>query len=219
MKFIEERNMIIKTCLQLQKIQYFLGTWGNISIRIGDEVLLTPTRVVYDVMKPEDIVITDIYGNKLEGIHNPTSEKEVHCQIYQRREDVKAVIHAHTVNAMAVSVLEIQEVPCMVEEMSQLLGGSIFLTPTYISAEKHVELGKVTAEVLKDHNAVIMRNHGSVCCGRDMAEAKLVASVQEKACEIYLKSISTGIQIKNIPDVAVASERYRYLYKYGHENT
>ena len=115
-------------------LTYFIGTWGNVSVRRGNHILLTPSRVDYETMKPEDIVVIDMRGNKIAGNRNATSEKEVHRQIYLVRDDIQAIIHAHTANAMAVSAMAEKEVPCLVEEMSQLLGGSIPITDGYIAA-------------------------------------------------------------------------------------
>ena len=192
-------------------------TWGNVSMRIGDKILLTPSKVDYDIMKVEDIVEIDLDGNKISGKHNPTSEKEVHRNIYINAPNVKAVVHAHSQNCMAVSALNIDEVPPFVEEMSQLLGGAIPLTKKYISAENHVELGKAVGEIIGNLNGCIMKNHGGVSCGRTMEEAILSAKVMEKCCGIYLSLMNNNIN--KIPKEFVNSERYRYLYKYGKENT
>ena len=218
MLYEKERETIISTCRLMQGLGYFLGTWGNISIRINNHIVLTPSRVDYDTMKPEDMVIIDLSGNIIEGYRNPTSEKEVHRQIYLVRDDVKAIIHAHTPKAMAVSATYIDEVPCIVEEMSQLLGGSIPLTMDYVQAKEHEELGLAAAAVIGVKNGVILRNHGPVSCGRTIEEAILVTKVIEKACDIYL-SIQRDNQVVRIPDFYVESERHRYLYNYGKEKT
>lgn len=218
MSYVAEKQQIIDVCLRLQKMEYFLGTWGNVSMRIGDDILLTPSKVNYDTMQPEDIVIIDMDGNLIEGHRTPTSEKEVHRQIYLKRADVHAIIHAHPTFAMAVSSLDMDKVPCLVEEMSQMLGGSIPLTKEYVPAQQHATLGEITADTIGDRNAVIMRNHGSVACGRDMAEAIISAQVTEKACKLYLFAHTTGYAFREIPESFIASERYRYLYSYGHEN-
>ena len=218
MLYEEERQSIVSACKLMQESGYFLGTWGNISMRLDDHILLTPSRVDYDMMQPVDLVVIDMCGNIIEGERNPTSEKEVHRQIYLIRDDVKAIIHAHTQNAMSVSATSIKEVPCMVEEMSQLLGGSIPLTLEYVPAKEHKELGMAAAKVIGEKNGVILKNHGSVACGRTMEEVVLVTKVIEKACGIYL-DIQANNRIKEIPNHDIESERYRYLYSYGKEKT
>lgn len=217
MLYTEARQEILKICRQMVEAGYFLGTWGNVSVRMGSHILLTPSRVEYGSMKLEDFVVIDLDGNVVEGSRTPTSEKEVHRQIYLVRDDVKAVIHAHTQKAMAVSALPIQSVPCMVEEMSQLFGGKIPLSRQYIPAEQHQVLGKGAAEAIGDKSGLILRNHGPVACGRTLSEAALCVEVMEKACAIYLDIINRPY--KEIPARFVQSERERFLYKYGHENT
>ena len=82
MTYEAERRKIIETCLLMQEMGYFLGTWGNVSMRVGgDKIMLTPSRVNYNAMQMEDMVIIDMQGNKIEGERNATSEKEVHRQI------------------------------------------------------------------------------------------------------------------------------------------
>ncbi|MBQ7871008.1 MAG: class II aldolase/adducin family protein [Oscillospiraceae bacterium] len=218
MRYDQEARQVIRTCLKLEECQYFLGTWGNVSLRVPNGILLTPSKVEYSTMQPWDLVVISPEGEVLEGHRRPTSEKEVHRRIMNLRPEVGAVIHAHTEAAMAVSTLEIREVPCLVEEMSQLLGGAIPLTRSYVPAEQHAALGQAAAEAIGDKNAVILRNHGPVCCGRTMEEALLTVQVVEKACALYLKAMSAG-RISPIPGEYVRSERHRFLYSYGKENT
>lgn len=218
MLYEKERQVIIDTCLYMQSINYFLSTWGNISMRIGDHILLTPSKVCYDTMVPEDLVVIDLEGNIVEGNRNPTSEKEVHRRIYVNRPDVGAIIHAHTAKAMACSVLDIPYVPCMVEEMSQMLGGVIPLTEEYVEALEHVALGKAAASAIGDTNGVILRNHGPVACGRNMDEAIIVTKVIEKACGIYL-DIAPHNDLCLIPQENIDSERHHFLYSYGKDKT
>lgn len=219
MEYMEERIKIIDVCKKMCELSYFIGTWGNISIRKGDHILLTPSRVDYATMTPEDIVVIDLDGNKISGDRNPTSEKEVHRQIYIRRDDIGGIIHAHTAYAMSLSATTLSEVPCLVEEMSQLLGGAIPITREYVPAEQHAQLGIAAGEAIGDKNAVILRNHGPVACGKDIDEAILSAKVIEKSCGIFIHSHIDGIVQQIIPQNYVESEHYRYKYTYGHEKT
>lgn len=203
-------------CRKMQDIGYFLGTWGNISVREGDHIILTPSRINYDEIVPDDMVVINLDGTKVEGHRIPTSEQEVHRQIYIARGDIYAVIHAHTEKAMAVSAMNIREVPCMVEEMSQMLGGAIPLTGKYVSAEQHALLGLAASRAIGDKNGVILKNHGPVACGSTLRDAELTAMVMEKACSIYL-SLCGECKISEIPQRYIESERYRFVNTYGKE--
>jgi L-ribulose-5-phosphate 4-epimerase len=217
MLFFEQRTEIIKMCKKMQEKGCFLGTWGNISVREEDCIVLTPSRINYDEIAPGDMVVIGLDGTKVEGHRIPTSEKEVHRQIYLARDDVFAIIHAHTEKAMAVSAMNIREVPCMVEEMSQMLGGAIPLTGEYISAEQHAVLGVAAARAIRDKNGVILKNHGPVACGKTLRDAELTVAVMEKACSIYL-SLCGECKISEIPQRYIESERFRFANTYGKEN-
>ena len=67
MLYKDERQIIRDTCLHMQDINYFLNTWGNISMRVGDHIVLTPSRVNYNQMQAEDLVVIDLEGNIIEG--------------------------------------------------------------------------------------------------------------------------------------------------------
>lgn len=218
MIYEQERCEIIAACKRMQALRYFLGTWGNVSVRIGDHILLTPSRINYDEMTPEDIVVINLDGGKVEGGRKPTSEKEVHRLIYGERDDIKGIVHCHSLHATAAACANFDRVPPLLEEMSQLLGGEIPVTKQYVPAEQHHELGLAAANVIADKSAVLLKNHGSVCCGRNLDEAILVSQVVEKVCQIFLL-LNKDVTPAEIDDRFVKSERYRYLYKYGKENT
>lgn len=216
MDYLEIRNEIIKSCLWLQENNMVIGTWGNISVRLDDnKIMLTPSKIDYSVMKPEDMVIIDLEGNKLEGFRNPTSEMQIHRLIYCARKDVGAVVHCHPIYASAICATG-EGIPPILEEMTQLLGGQIPSTRRYIRAGEHLELAQEAVACLGDKNAVLLMNHAPVCCGRDLKEALTCCRIVEKAAACYL-SIKGKFQVKAIPDDLVNAERERYLYKYGHE--
>lgn len=216
MEFLETRQAIIDACLWLEETGMVIGTWGNVSVRLPDDrIMLTPSKVDYKDLKPEDMVIIDMDGHKLEGDRNPTSEMHVHRLIYVKRPDVGAVVHCHPVYASAMCAAT-HGIPPIFEELSQMIGGEIPLTKEYVNAGQHLRLGEVTAEALGDKNAVLIRNHAPVCCGRDLKEALTCAQVTEKAAKCYL-ALKGGIEMTIIPDDMVASERHRFLYSYGNE--
>lgn len=216
MEFLETRQAIIDACLWLEETGMVIGTWGNVSVRLPDDrIMLTPSKVDYKALKPEDMVIIDMDGHKLEGDRNPTSEMHVHRLIYVKRPDVGAVVHCHPVYASAMCAAT-HGIPPIFEELSQMIGGEIPLTKEYVNAGQHLRLGEVTAEALGDKNAVLIRNHAPVCCGRDLKEALTCAQVTEKAAKCYL-ALKGGIEMTIIPDDMVASERHRFLYSYGNE--
>jgi len=215
MEGLEERKAIIAACRELEASGFIIGTWGNVSIRFGEGFLLTPSRVSYSELKPEDLVLVGMDGRKLKGERPPSSEKEVHRQIYVKRPDIGAVVHCHSTYACAVSAAG-ADIPPFIEEISQLVGDGIRCTKEYVRAGEHVKLGEQAAAFIDQNLAVLLVNHGPVCCGKDLPEAMLCCKVVEKAARIFL-SLDTGLSVKVIPAEAVALEHDRYINTYGKE--
>ena len=215
MDAIDERNKIITVCRELESCGFITGTWGNVSIRYGDGFLLTPSRVEYASMVPEDIVLVGLDGQKLSGQRPPSSEKEVHRQIYVKRPDIGAIIHCHSTYATAVSVAGV-DIPPILEEVAQLIGDGVKCTKEYVRAGEHEKLGEQAAAFIFQNAAVLLKNHGPVCCGKDIEEALLCSQVVEKAATIFL-SLENGLKAVSIPADAVALEHDRYKNTYGKE--
>lgn len=209
------RERIIQACLWLQERSLVVGTWGNVSVRIGEYAMVTPSRIDYSALAPDDLVIIDLEGKVIRGHRIPTSEKDVHRMIYKTRPDIGAIVHCHSECACAVSSTG-RSIPPLIEEMSQLLGGRIPCTRRYVPAGHHLALGDETAKAIGMGNALLLRNHGPVCCGKDLDEALLVCLVVEKAAKMYL-SLEPRLKPHPIRQDFVDQERDRYLYKYGKE--
>ena len=216
MKNLEQKKEIIAACLWLQEKDLVIGTWGNVSMRVDEGILLTPSRIAYDQLTPEDMVTIDNEGNVIDGFRSPTTEKEVHRLIYLARNDVKAIVHYHPQYASAMCATG-EAIPPILEEMTQLIGGEIPTTPEYIRAGEHEKLGAAAAKYIGDKNAVLLRNHAPVCCGKDLSEALTCCQVVEKAAKCYMELRGAGFDAKVIPDDLVKLERYRFVNDYGHE--
>lgn len=207
------RQEIIDTCRWLVSIGYVFGTWGNISVKLDDgNILITPSKLPYDCMKPDDLVVMAHDGSIVSGYCLPTSERELHRGIMNNRNDVKAIIHTHSPYAMAASAIE-GGIPAISEEMCQLIGGAVPLSSHFVPSEKHEELGKTVANSIGNVNAVLIRNHGPVCCGASIEEAKVCCQVVEKSAKMYLTLNRKEINI--IEDKWVKAGRLYFLNSYG----
>ena len=182
----EIREEIIAAALYMQRSGMIRGTSGNISVRVPEGVLVTPSSMAYDELKPEDICLVSLDGELLEGIRRPSSETPLHLAVYASREDVSAVVHAHsefsTVMASLCEVLPAVTVPgCAyypVRSIPFLLPGSN-------------ELAKAVADSLGDGSAVIMAHHGLVSAGKSLDKAMECAGyVEENACIAYRLSLA-----------------------------
>jgi L-fuculose-phosphate aldolase len=168
--------------------------------------------VDYDVLQPEDMVTVADDSSVLDGRRLPSSETAVHRYIYLRRPDINAIVHTHSLFATALSCLH-QTIPVIVEEQSQVIGSEIRCT-RYIPAGQHEALGREVAETLGQSHAVLLANHGTVSCGRSLAEALFTCQVTERVAQMRLLTSAVGQAIP-IPQEYIESERHRFLYKYG----
>ena len=180
----ETRQRVIDACRFLLDHGLVISTWGNVSMRLADgNILITPSRIPYGKMTPEDLVVLAPDGSVVSGWRRSTSEREIHRGILNARSDLHAVVHTHSAYAMACCAIE-GGIPPLSEEMAQLLGGGVPLSKRFVPSENHAELGKVIVDSLGSANAVLIRNHGPVCCGRSLDEAIACAQVVEKSAKM-----------------------------------
>lgn len=206
------RRAMIDMGLRLEREGLVIGTYGNLAVRTEQGMLVTPTRVDYKDLVPDDIVSLTLDGKVEPSRRLPSSETSVHRLILAARDDVTAVIHTHALHATAVSCTN-ASIPVIVEEQAQVLGGEIPCT-RYVPAGKHRELGEEVVRALGAGNAVLLANHGLVTCGRSLEEAYFATLVAERVARMWL--LTGGSKgASTIPDALARSERERYLYRYG----
>jgi ribulose-5-phosphate 4-epimerase/fuculose-1-phosphate aldolase len=189
-------------CRELLKEGLVAGTAGNVSARVDDHVAITFSQKHYDVMKPEDVMVLDIKGNVVEGDMNPSSETPTHLEIYRQRKDVDAVIHTHSIYATALAVLR-KPLPPVIDELTARLGGEIRVSE--YGQPGSSAMAKAVVAGLEMRSAVLIANHGALCCDRTLRDAFDDAVLLERACKIYLHAISHGEPVP-IPEDVLESE-------------
>lgn len=158
-----------------------VGTSGNVSVRVGGLVLVTPSGVPYDRLTPEDIVAVDLEGNQVLGELAPTSELPLHLAVY-RNTPAEAVVHTHAVHATAVSTL-VPELP-LIHYMAAALGGSVRVAPYALYGSE--ELAANMLRALRDRTGCLLRNHGTVTCGDSLDQAYDRTAQLEWMCRLWL---------------------------------
>lgn len=180
------KKEIVDLCKILLKEKHVIGSAGNVSTRVKDDdndlVLITPSNVNYAEMKPEDILIIDMEGKVIEGDRNPSVEKHMHLNIYKERDDVNAIIHAHSIYSTVLSALNLSLPPVM-EELVPYIGGEVQCAE-YGEAGSD-ELAETVINALQERNAVLLANHGNLCCGSHLEGAKTVLDYVERGAKIY----------------------------------
>jgi L-fuculose-phosphate aldolase len=164
-----------------------IGTAGNLSIRDGNRVLITPSGIPYDETQPEDVCVLDLDGNVVEASGPPSSECPMHLTIY-RNTRAGAVVHTHSPFATALSTV-LDELPPVHYALAGL-GGPIRVAgyATFGSAE----LAQNMLAALEGRSAALLQNHGTIAYGRDLPQAYLRAQTLEWVAGVYYRAKSFG---------------------------
>ncbi len=200
-----EKRKLLDAIRELMERGLLFGSWGNLSIRKNDRIVITPSAIPYSRMKTRDISIIDLSGRHIAG-GKPSSEWRMHAQIYKTLE-AKAIIHLHSPYATIFSLAR-KAVKCRTEDSIQVIGDSIPVARYFQTGTK--DLAFEVAEKARKARAVIMANHGLVVHGRSMEEALYAAIIAEKTCMAEAFSRLVG-RPKDIPakDREGLKEKYR----------
>ncbi|MFJ7901476.1 class II aldolase/adducin family protein [Streptomyces sp. NPDC096198] len=189
-----------------------VGTSGNVSVRVGDTVLVTPTGVPYDRLTPDDAVGVGLDGRQVLGSLRPTSELPMHLAVY-RATGARAVVHTHAVHATAVSTL-VPELP-PIHYMTGALGGAVRVAPyaTYGTEE----LARNMLAALADRTACLLQNHGMVAHGATLAQAYDRTAQLEWMCRVWLTASSMPGLTPTLLSRAQLAEAEERLRGYGQQ--
>ena len=196
MKNLDYRKKIIEFSLKLNTTNLSPLRSGNISIRINEDdedgYLITPSGKKYENLKPEDIVFMP-FNKKNESFNekdkNPSSEWKFHHDIYKNKKEAKAIVHAHSPNATAVSSHG-KPVPPF-HYMVALAGGEDIKCANYATFGTK-ELSNNVIKALENRKACLMSNHGQVAFGNNLEEAFELALEIENICHQYIIALKIG---------------------------
>jgi len=186
---VDPREEILNAIRELRRLGILHGREGNLSVRVSEDLLIiTPTQKDYGTLSAEDLVTVDMHG-RVVGEGSPSSELQLHLEIYRRRPDVKATIHAHPIYASVLAVTH-SKLPVIMDEVAIRLGGEIEVSK--YAPPGTGELAKNAAEVLGKKGATLLANHGCVAVGRSMEEALSNIILLENASKVYVLSKAFG---------------------------
>jgi L-fuculose-phosphate aldolase len=203
-------RMLVATARRTADEGLVVGTSGNVSVRVGDTVLVTPSGVPYDRLGPRDLVGVGLDGRRLLGTAEPTSELPLHLAVH-RATDAKAVVHTHAVHATAVSTL-VDELP-PVHYMTAALGGPVRVAP--YAGYGTPELAEATLVALEGRSACLLRNHGTVAYGADLDQAYDRTAQLEWMCRLWLLASSVPGRSPTLLTPAQLAETAERLRHYG----
>ncbi|MCI8465473.1 MAG: class II aldolase/adducin family protein [Lachnospiraceae bacterium] len=184
----EARELIVKAGRRLKQEGLIARTWGNLSARISDDqFVITPSGLDYDIMGPGDLVTVSISDCSYEGKRKPSSEKGIHADAYKLHREICFVIHTHQEKASVFGVLgENLEMDGSVS----VLGSRIPCAEYGLPSTKRLRQA-VAEKMLQEPEAlaVLLKNHGALCMGKDYAQAFLIARELERACDRKVRQI------------------------------
>ncbi|WP_431773182.1 class II aldolase/adducin family protein [Streptomyces cucumeris] len=172
---------VVRTARRTTAEGLVVGTSGNVSARVGDTVLVTPSGVPYDRLGPRDAVAVDLDGEQVLGTLTPTSELPMHLAVY-RATDARAIVHTHAVHATAVSTL-VDELPA-IHYMTGALGGPVRVAEYALYGTD--ALAERMLEALRDRSGCLLRNHGTVVHGATLDQAYDRTAQLEWMCQVWL---------------------------------
>ena len=173
--------------------QYVDGNGGNISYRIApDAVLCTPTLVSKADLKPEHLCLVDLAGNQLAGGKPRTSEILLHLEIYKAVPEAKAVVHCHPPHATAYAITGRVPPTCVIPEY-EVFVGKVALSPYETPGTQ--KFAETVIPFAKDHNAILLSNHGIVCWADTVTHAEWYAEVLDTYCWTLMLASQLGAPI------------------------
>jgi L-fuculose-phosphate aldolase len=184
------RADIVEVGRRLYARGYTASNDGNISVRLdSSRLLMTPTSVCKGFMTVEMMCITDLDGKKIAGERNPSSEMQMHLEVYRQRPDVQAVVHAHPPIATGFAVAGIPLDRAVLAEVVTTLGSvpiAEYATPSTR------ELPEAVRQYVKAHDGMLLANHGALTLGADVFAAYYKMETIEHFAKISLVARMLG---------------------------
>ena len=181
-----ERDSICRLAKSLFDRGLTIGSSGNISVRLDDGWLMTPTGSSMGNLDPNEISKLDLSGNLISG-NNPTKESFLHIAMYDERPDSRAVVHLHSTHSVAVSCLadiDKKNVLPPITAYYVMKIGTLPLVPYFHPGD--INLAKAVKEMASDHHAVLLANHGPVVAGKTLEDAVYAIEELEETARLFL---------------------------------
>ena len=189
MDHLSLREALVAAARLLQKHQLGTGTAGNLSARVKQGYLITPTGMDYESLTRASIVSMDLHGNRVEGGLKPSSEWRFHQDIYAQRPDTQAIVHTHSPYATALACSR-QGLPAF-HYMVAGAGGTSIRCAEYATFGTQ-KLSDHALAALAGRQACLLANHGVIALGKDLDAAFKMAQLVEELAKQYLFSCVLG---------------------------
>jgi L-fuculose-phosphate aldolase len=184
----ELRTAAVTAIRKLDALGMNRGSTGNLSLRHGEGMLITPTGMGAEELRPQDMVWV-AWDGRVQGDWQPSSEWHFHQAIYLQRPDLRAVVHTHSTYATALACLR-RDLPSFHYMIAVASEDSVPCVPYHLFGTE--ALSNAVAGAMQDRDACLMANHGLVAAGATLAKAMKVVQEIESLCQIYLQCLAVG---------------------------
>ena len=204
----ELKAAVLATARAMNAERLNRGAAGNVSVRHGDGFLITPTGMAYDACDPDDVVFVGLDGTSA-GRRKPSSEWRFHRDVYTRRGEAGAIVHAHSPFAVSLACMGCAIPPF--HYMVARFGGADVRCGDYATFGSQA-LSDAVIAATDERCACLMAHHGMVVFGRDLDHSLALAVELEALCEQYWRVLQMGSP-RLLPDdemarVLIAFEQY-----------
>ena len=207
------REQLYHLHLELPKNNLVAWTSGNVSARDPETgcVVIKPSGIRYEHLRPEQMVVVDLEGNIIEGELKPSSDTASHLYIYRHRPGVGGIVHTHSSYATAFAAVN-RPIPVYLTAQADEFGGPIPCGGFALIGGE--EIGKVVIEAIGTSCAVLLKNHGVFTIGQDAEAAVKAAVMVEDVARTTWLALQLG-QPDEIAPEAIAKLHHRYTHVYG----
>ncbi len=185
------REEIVSVAQAIDRAGFCPSKSGNVSARLGEGLLITPSGLPYARTRPEDLIHLGPDGTVLNGTRKPSSEWPFHVEIYKARPDAQAIVHTHSPRATALSCAR-RGIPAF-HYMIALCGGADVRCAEYATFGSP-ELARNAVKALEGRKAVLLANHGVIALGASLAGAHTIVAEVENLAGQYLDLLASGLQ-------------------------
>jgi L-fuculose-phosphate aldolase len=203
----ELRGAMLAALRQLDVRGLNRGSTGNLSQRLGDGMLITPTGMGADDIGPDDLVWLGWDGTR-HGALKPSSEWHFHQALYRARPELNAIVHTHATHGTALACLR-RELPAFHYMVAVAGGDSVRCAPYRLFGTE--ALSDTVVEAMHDRKACLLATHGIVTAGTTLREAMKVMTEVESLCQTYLAALAVGE-----PPMLSAAEMAEVIEKFRH---
>lgn len=199
---------------ELTRYQLVSWTAGNVSARVPghDLMVIKPSGVSYDELCADNMVVTDLHGELVEGDHAPSSDTSAHAYVYRSMPEVGGVVHTHSTYATAWAARG-EPIPCVLTMIADEFGGEVPIGPFALIGDESIGEGIVTTLRESRSKAVLMQNHGPFTVGEDAkAAVKAAVMVEDVARTVHIaRQLGDPLPIDRA-DIDHLHARYQNVY-------